>query len=127
MKYLLLMSSLLSTFTAHAVDITACELLQSQQAGNVQLLDVRSQAEYDKGHILEAKLIPHTELEQRYSELDKEKPVVVYCQSGRRAAIAESLLEEKGFTSIYLLKGHWQAWDEKQTLLRCKSSVTVLK
>lgn len=113
--------------TTQAEDISACELLQSQQSEQVQLLDVRSQAEYDKGHIFGAKLIPYGQLEQRYKELDKQQSIVVYCHSGRRAALAESLLKQQGYRYVHLLKGHWQQWDEKLTLLHCKDSVTVSK
>ncbi len=83
-------------------------------------MDVRTQEEYDKGHIMGAQLIPHMELEQRYSELDKNQSVVVYCHSGRRAALAEALLKQQGFQYVHLLEGHWSAWDDKLTLLHCK-------
>ena len=127
MKIMVLISFLLTAGALQAGDITACELLQSQQVGDVQLMDVRSQAEYDKGHIFGAKLIPHGQLGLRYKELDKEQSIVVYCQSGRRAALAETLLRQKGFKYVHLLQGHWQDWDEKLTLLHCKSSITVFK
>jgi rhodanese-related sulfurtransferase len=46
--------------------------------GEVQLLDVRQPSEYKAGHMPGAKLIPVGVLEGRLSELDKEKPIVVY-------------------------------------------------
>lgn len=127
MKIFILVAFLLTATSLQASDISACELLQSQQNGDVELLDVRSQAEYEKGHILGAKLIPHGQLDKRYQELDKEQSIVVYCHSGRRAALAEAILKQQGFKYVHLLKGHWQQWDENLTLLHCKNSVTVSK
>ncbi|MFQ5528928.1 MAG: rhodanese-like domain-containing protein, partial [Gemmatimonadota bacterium] len=55
-----------------------------------------------------------TELEERSSELEIEgsDELVVYCQSGRRAAIAEATLAELGFTNVRDLEGHIGAWKE---------------
>jgi phage shock protein E len=117
----------LASTASQAEEITACELLLSQQHGDVQLLDVRSQAEYDDGHIMGAKLIPLKQLEQRFKELDRNQSVVVYCYSGRRAAQAENLLQEHGFNSVHTLAGHWKDWDASLNLLSCKDSVTVAK
>lgn len=113
--------------TPHAEEITACELLQSQQHGDIQLLDVRSVAEYEKGHIMGAKLIPHTQLQERITELDADQPVVVYCQSGRRAGLAETVLKAQGFKQVDTLQGHWKEWDTGLTLLHCKNSIIVEK
>ena len=65
------------------------------------LLDVRSESEYDEGHIPGAILIPYTELEDRAEELlDKEQLILIYCRSGRRSQIAAAILAELGYTNI---------------------------
>jgi phage shock protein E len=70
------------------------------------VLDVRSQDEWDSGHIEGAKLIPVDEVESRIAEVeglvggDKTKPVVVYCRSGNRSARAKGVLERAGFTNV---------------------------
>ena len=46
--------------------------------------------------------------------LDKEKPVYLYCRSGKRSASAAEKLKEAGFTEVYNLKGGILAWKEKQ-------------
>ena len=74
-----------------------------------QLLDVRTPEEFAAGHIPGAVLIPHETLAQRLGELDRARPVVVYCRTGRRATIAETLLRERGF-EVSQLQGSWQAW-----------------
>lgn len=74
---------------------------------DILLLDVRTSAEYARGHIPEAHLLPVEELAGRLSELpeDRGKPIMVYCQSGRRSAIAAGILADAGYQAIYDLGG----------------------
>lgn len=62
-----------------------------RQSGSPLILDVRTPSEYSSGHIQGAVNISHDQLEQRIDEIpgDKSREIVVYCQSGRRAGIAE--------------------------------------
>jgi len=61
------------------------------------LLDVRTQAEWDGRHLPGARLIPLSELEARMSEIPRDHPVVVYCQSGGRSAQAATMLGAAGY------------------------------
>ncbi len=82
---------------------------------NVQLLDVRTQDEFDEGHIPGAMLIDvkdSTFMEQATAQLVKTKPVAVYCRSGRRSANAASLLVKAGFEVINL-NGGILAWQRQ--------------
>jgi len=76
------------------------------------ILDVRTRAEFAEGHLPGAINIPHDELAGRIGELGAERnaEVVVYCGSGRRAGLAESVLVETGFSNIHDLSGHWRGW-----------------
>jgi rhodanese-related sulfurtransferase len=74
-----------------------------------QLLDVRTPEEFAAGHLPGAVLIPHDALALRLDELDRGRPVVVYCRTGRRAAIAEDLLRQRGF-EVSQLPCSWLAW-----------------
>jgi phage shock protein E len=75
------------------------------------LLDVRSGDEYAGGHVPGARNIPHDELEGRLEEVmaaqggDKNKPIVVYCASGRRSGIAKNILVDAGFARVTNLGG----------------------
>lgn len=66
------------------------------------ILDVRTQEEYDEGHIPGAVVLPHTEVEARAeAELpDKEQVILVYCRSGRRSKLAAQALAELGYTNV---------------------------
>ena len=77
------------------------------EEADAKLLDVRTQAEYDEGHIEGAILIPDTEIEARAEKelLDKDVPILVYCRSGRRSAAAAKVLAGLGYTKVYDLGG----------------------
>lgn len=92
--------------------ISPAALQQQIEAGPPpQLLDVRTQAEYDAGHVPGAMLVPHDQLAANLGKLDASRPVVVYCRSGRRAGIAEALLREHGF-EVTQVEGSWQGWQQ---------------
>lgn len=73
------------------------------------VLDVRTPLEFDHGHVPGAVNIPHTELSSRLAELGKPGKVVVYCESGGRAAKAEAVLRDAGFSPVHL-EGDMRAW-----------------
>ena len=66
------------------------------------ILDVRTQEEYDQGHIPGAILIPDTEIKAEAENVltDKEQLILVYCRSGRRSKLAAEALVELGYTNI---------------------------
>ena len=74
--------------------------------GGAILVDVRSSGEFDSGHIDGAISIPIQELGGRTDELgDKDREIVLYCQSGGRSAMAKRLLQSKGFQKVHDLGG----------------------
>ena len=81
----------------------------------VQLLDVRTPEEYQEEHLVNAKLANINDdetFEKVAATLNKEKPVYVYCHSGRRSAKAAKNLKEKGFKTVVNLDGGIEAWKE---------------
>lgn len=71
------------------------------------LLDVRTPGEFSAGHVSGAVNVPVSELEEKLATLpeNKERPIVVYCQSGRRSAAAKKVLEKAGYTKVSDLGG----------------------
>jgi sulfur-carrier protein adenylyltransferase/sulfurtransferase len=84
--------------------------LDEHAAGEYQLVDVRQPAEYRQEHIPGAALIPLGELDWRLYELDRRKPVIVYCASGVRSRAAAAVLMRAGFAEVYNLEGGMGAW-----------------
>ena len=78
----------------------AKQIMDSQE-GYI-ILDVRTQEEYDEGHIPGAIQISHEEIETRAEQVltDKDQLILVYCRSGRRSKIAAEALAELGYTNI---------------------------
>ncbi|MYL41312.1 rhodanese-like domain-containing protein [Virgibacillus salexigens] len=82
---------------------------RQRHAGQVQILDVRYQKEWEKAHIPGAIHIPLPQLNEQAHELSFDQPVVVHCASGKRSAIAASILVNKGF-DVMNLQGGFQQW-----------------
>lgn len=70
--------------------------------GETIVIDVRSEEEWNSGHVKQAFHIPHTEIAERISEVtdDRDAKIVVYCAVGGRAAKAKAKLEELGYTNV---------------------------
>lgn len=77
------------------------------------VLDVRTHEEFVAGHVPGAANIPHDQVAARIAEVPKDRPVVLYCRSGRRAGMAAQELAERGYTRLALLEGDMPAWIER--------------
>ena len=85
------------------VNITAqqAKRVMDTQSGYI-ILDTRTQAEFDEGHIPGAILIPYDEILQKAESVltDKDQLILVYCRSGRRSKLAAEDLVKLGYTNI---------------------------
>jgi hydroxyacylglutathione hydrolase len=79
-------------------------------AGQLTLLDVRNGSEWDAGHVPGASNIPVADLDARLAEVPQDRPVVVHCQSGSRAAIAASLLRARGVGEVRVFSRGFAEW-----------------
>ena len=77
------------------------------------VLDVRSIAEYKKGHIVNAVNVPLNGLAKQLQTLEKyrNKPIIVACKSGSRSGMAVKMLMKKGFEKVHNLRGGMMAWE----------------
>ncbi|PKL85398.1 MAG: sulfurtransferase [Ignavibacteriae bacterium HGW-Ignavibacteriae-1] len=87
--------------------LTACAKDKPTKHDNFDLkdiivIDVRTVAEFNAGHIEGAKLIPYDEIEREIAKVTKDKnaPIAVYCRSGRRSGIAQQTLEAMGYVNV---------------------------
>jgi phage shock protein E len=74
------------------------------------IVDVRTPAEYQEGHIPGVANIPLDQLESRMNEVPKDKKVLLICRSGKRSAQGTALLRGKGFDSVYNVSEGMNAW-----------------
>ena len=76
------------------------------------VVDVRDPGEYGAGHILGAKNVPLSRLDDGELAKRKERPVIVYCDGGERAGKAISALKKQGFARVVNLSGGIKAWQQ---------------
>lgn len=95
-------------------EITVTELAEkAEQNQQFYLLDVRTQREYEAGHLAFADdLIPYDSLSHYVEKLpsDKETTIYCFCRSGRRSGIASEYLNSLGYKNVFNVKGGIIAW-----------------
>lgn len=80
------------------------------QKGNLLLLDVRQQHEYDNAHIEGVRLLPLGELADRVGELDKEQPILCICAGGVRSEKASRFLLSENFADVTNMSEGMKGW-----------------
>lgn len=100
---------LLRPQTASSVEITPAQAYAKFQQG-AYFLDVRTQDEWNQGHIAGSTLIPLDELQNKLTELPRDRDMVVVCRSGVRSKEGVSILQKAGFTRVSCLSGGLLAW-----------------
>jgi rhodanese-related sulfurtransferase len=80
-------------------------------SADVQLIDVRAPHEHEAGHIAGSRLIELQDLPEQAATIDQQKPVILYCRSGGRSAMATQALEQAGFDAHNMSGGmlEWHA------------------
>jgi len=81
------------------------EQLQKMLGEGAQLVDVRAEHEWDAGRIAGAKHVPLGELSERVGEIEKDRPVVLYCRGGNRSTMATEALAAAGYDAAKLSEG----------------------
>lgn len=96
------------------LDLDPSEVLRRiQQGQTLQLVDVREPVELQISALPGAVLIPLTQLMQRLDEVDRDRPVVLFCRTGVRSVRALRLLTAQGYSQVFSLKGGINAWAEQ--------------
>ncbi len=98
--------------------VTAEEMNSILEMEDVQLVDVRTPKEFEEIHIVNAQNIDFRSptFDDDIIKLDKSKPVLLYCKSGRRSAKCVEKLKEAGFEKIYELEGGISKWKHTEEL-----------
>lgn len=108
----LLIHNLLGTQLSGFGSLSPSEATMLINRKNAVVLDVREDAEYKTGHILNSIHIPQSALKTRMGELEKHKnkPIIVGCRSGNRSGPACAQLKKQGFETVHNLKGGIMGW-----------------
>jgi rhodanese-related sulfurtransferase len=81
------------------------EEAQELVRNGAQLVDVRADHEWEMGRIAGAKHLPLAELSGRADEIDRDRPVVLYCRGGNRSTMAAEALAAEGYDAVKLSEG----------------------
>jgi rhodanese-related sulfurtransferase len=92
-------------------DYTAQEVAELLERGSIQLIDVRQPREHAAGRISGSRLIELTQLGLQAASIERDRPVVFYCRSGGRSAMATDAFRNAGFDAHNMVGGllDWQA------------------
>ena len=105
--------------------LTASQLAEMLDGGSdLTVVDVRNPGEVAEGAVPGARHIPLAKLAGGVSELDRDKPVVVYCAGGYRSSIAASYLAANGFRDVSDMLGGYAAWDALRSSGRSPTSTS---
>jgi rhodanese-related sulfurtransferase len=108
--FFLIISVLSGCATKNESDASEYQTITAKEAktmmdtdSEVIILDVRTEEEYDSGHISDALLIPDIDIKDQaeVTLTDKAATILVYCRSGRRSALAAKDLVDLGYTNVY--------------------------
>lgn len=103
-------------------EIAPEEARPAVEAAYSQFIDVRSPEEYAAGHAYRARNIPLDQLTANLDKLERNEPVYLICQSGRRSKEAAGVLSQNGFNSVFNISGGTNEWSARglpmETVLR---------
>jgi hydroxyacylglutathione hydrolase len=99
------------------------ELHDRMQHGQLKVLDVRREPEWQAGHLAEAAWFTLDKFKTELPAMDENLPLAVHCKSGYRSMIACSLLQRAGYRNIINVTGGFDAW--QQAGLPIASGATV--
>jgi rhodanese-related sulfurtransferase len=91
-------------------DYTAREVAELHSEHGVQLIDVRQDYEWEAGRIAGARHLELTELSAHATSIERDQPVVFYCRSGARSAMATDAFSQAGFDA-HNMAGGLLAWE----------------
>jgi hydroxyacylglutathione hydrolase len=90
--------------------LTLAQVSSQLRADRVTVLDVRGEGEWKSGHLPGSLNIPVGSLDGQVQDIPRNRPVIVHCQTGARAAIAASLLRARGFIEVRFFPGGFAEW-----------------
>ena len=95
------------------VRINPMDVTRLINSSDAVVVDVRADAEYRKGHIINAINVPQSQLQAQLTSLDKYKsrPIITVCRNGQESARAGAVLKQQGFDQVHTLSGGLMTWE----------------
>ena len=111
--FVMLIGSWLKSLFSPIKQVTPTELTMQVNRSNAVVVDIRAEADFNKGHITGAKHLPLADIEkQQVATLEKHKaePIILVCQAGMSAQKAAASLLKQGFSTVFVLQGGMSSW-----------------
>jgi len=97
--------------TFQCIDLEDCKKMMEEK--EVTVVDVRDPQSYQSGHILNAQLVNNANVQEFLDNVDKQRPLIVYCYHGNTSQGAAELFSSQGIADVYSLTGGYAAWSAK--------------
>lgn len=94
----------------HLETLSATSLRERLERGEIRLVDVREEGEWEAGRIEGAERIYVGQLEEEADRLPRDKPLATICSFGGRSGLGASILKRKGFDEVFNVLGGMRAW-----------------
>lgn len=111
--FVMLIGSFLKSLFSPLKQVSPTELTMQVNRHNAIVVDIRAEADFNKGHITGAKHLPLADIEkQQVASLEKHKaePIILVCQAGMSAQKAAASLLKQGFSTVSVLQGGMSSW-----------------
>jgi len=111
--FVMLIGSWIKSLFSPIKQVTPTELTMLVNRSNALVVDIRAEADFNKGHITGAKHLPLVDIEkQQVASLEKHKaePIILVCQAGMSAQKAAASLLKQGFSTVSVLQGGMSSW-----------------
>lgn len=95
-------------------ELMTAEQLAAAEPGSIQVIDTRIEKQFTEGHVDQALNMPHSAFRKLIGSLDKEKPVVTYCNAGTTGNATQNILINSGFKHVYNLSGGYKQFRAAQ-------------
>lgn len=108
----MLVTNILGGVTAGGSQVTPQQAVGLINHEDALVVDLREQADFDRGHILDAMHVPLRSLRDKLQELEryKDKAIILCCQSGNTSTQASGILAKAGYSKLYRLGGGIISW-----------------
>jgi hydroxyacylglutathione hydrolase len=108
-------------------EISPAQLHELLKGETVEVLDVRNSSEWNAGHVPGSRNLPLGRLTEQIDQVPRDRSLVVYCETGGRAAVAVGLLQASGFDNVRHLRGDFSGWKrEERPIGRVEASAVAV-
>lgn len=108
----LLLASVVYAYAEGLISVGEARKMLWENPKDLLVLDVRTKREFDAGHLPGAINMDFFGplFEREVNALDRDRPIIIYCQTGRRSESATEIFKKAGFSKVSNLKGGFKAW-----------------